>query len=108
MGETETSNEGDNLLINTEGDSQELKFEVRRDESHESMNGISDEDSELVEKFNEAESKEILENQNLAQESNSAQEQTEITFGDQKYEPEVQVYEPEEEDQKYEPEVQVY
>ncbi|CAG2256807.1 unnamed protein product [Mytilus edulis] len=58
--ETEASNEGDNLLLNT-GDS--LKFEVRRDESHESMNGISDEDSELVEKFNEAEHREILQKQ---------------------------------------------
>ncbi|XP_063398395.1 uncharacterized protein LOC134683186 isoform X10 [Mytilus trossulus] len=80
--ETETSNEGDNLLLNT-GDS--LKFEVRRDESHESMNGISDEDSELVEKFNEAEHREILQKQteSLAQGSDVIREQTEITFDDQ-------------------------
>ncbi|XP_052064526.1 uncharacterized protein LOC127704472 isoform X4 [Mytilus californianus] len=80
--ETETSNEGDNLLLNT-GDS--LKFEVRRDESHESMNGISDEDSELVEKLNEAEKRELLQNQteSLAQGSDVIREQTEITFDDQ-------------------------
>ncbi|XP_071121670.1 muscle M-line assembly protein unc-89-like isoform X8 [Mytilus edulis] len=80
--ETEASNEGDNLLLNT-GDS--LKFEVRRDESHESMNGISDEDSELVEKFNEAEHREILQKQteSLAQGSDVIREQTEITFDDQ-------------------------
>jgi hypothetical protein len=105
--EIETSNEGDNLLINTGGDSQELQFEVRRDESHESMNGISDEDSELVERFTEAErghiiqeSQEILQNQNIAQESN--QEQRQISFEDQKYEPEILIYEPEEESQTQE------
>ena len=105
--EIETSNDGDNLLINTGGDSQELQFEVRRDESHESMNGISDEDSELVERFTEAErghiiqeSQEILQNQNIAQESN--QEQRQISFEDQKYEPEILIYEPEEENQTQE------
>lgn len=104
---TNLSNEGDNLLINTGGDSQELQFEVRRDESHESMNGISDEDSELVERFTEAErghiiqeSQEILQNQNIAQESN--QEQRQISFEDQKFEPEILIYEPEEENQTQE------
>lgn len=92
---TDDSNKGVNIIVNTGNDGEEFNFEVRKDESHGSMNGISDEDSELVERydselaerFTKAESEEILQNQNKSCESNTEQ------FEDH------QVYVPEEEDQ---------